>query len=194
MLVPSLRQVAFWTSLLLALCILDATPVHLSAGQPDSSSETDTAVHLVRVTPVLAEGVSTDASPQAVTTRFFLRKETQSGERARQFAMKPRYVIAGEVTGGVGGTTFGTLSSIGSDLSVSVSFNIANELLEAAHDEQLSEDELISLVLGFAIIFSAISGELRRLASSLKSNVLLPSRSARAKTRSASALSSGDRT
>ena len=35
-----------------------------------------------------------------------------------------------QVTGGVGGSTFGTLSSIGSDLSVSVSFNIANELLE----------------------------------------------------------------
>jgi hypothetical protein len=50
-----------------------------------------------------------------------------------------------QVTGGVGGTTFGTLSSIGSDLSVSVSFNIANELLEAAHDEQLAADELGSL-------------------------------------------------
>ena len=34
-----------------------------------------------------------------------------------------------QVTGGVGGTTFGMLSSIGSDLSVSVSFNIASELL-----------------------------------------------------------------
>jgi len=67
-----------------------------------------------------------------------------------------------QVTGGVGGTTFGTLSSIGSDLSVSVSFNIANELLEAAHDEQLSEDELISLVLGFAIIFSAIQSRLNK--------------------------------
>ena len=66
------------------------------------------------------------------------------------------------MTGGVGGTTFGTLSSIGSDLSVSVSFNIANELLEAAHDEQLSEDELISLVLGFAIIFSAIQSRLNK--------------------------------
>ena len=68
-----------------------------------------------------------------------------------------------QVTGGVGGTTFGTLSSIGSDLSVSVSFNIANELLEAAHDEQLSEDELISLVLGFAIIFSAIQSRLNKV-------------------------------
>lgn len=67
-------------------------------------------------------------------------------------------------TGGVGGTTFGALSSIGSDLSVSVSFNIARELLSAASDEQISEDELIGLVLGFTIVFAAlqstISGEL----------------------------------
>lgn len=65
-----------------------------------------------------------------------------------------------DVTGGVGGTTFGALSSIGSDLSVSVSFNIASELLSAANDEQLSEDELIGLVLGFTIVFSALQARL----------------------------------
>tara|TARA_B110000114_G_scaffold185821_1_gene235249 strand:+ start:13832 stop:14461 length:630 start_codon:yes stop_codon:yes gene_type:complete len=64
------------------------------------------------------------------------------------------------VTGGVGGTTFGALSSIGSDLSVSVSFNIASELLSAAGDEQLSEDELIGLVLGFTIVFAALQSRL----------------------------------
>ena len=64
------------------------------------------------------------------------------------------------VTGGVGGTTFGALSSIGSDLSVSVSFSIANELLSAANDEQLSEDELIGLVLGFTIVFTALQTRL----------------------------------
>lgn len=63
-------------------------------------------------------------------------------------------------TGGVGGTTFGALSSIGSDLSVSVSFNIARELLSAAKDEQISEDELIGLVLGFTIIFTALQARL----------------------------------
>ena len=71
---------------------------------------------------------------------------------------------ASSPTGGVGGTAFGALSSIGSDLSVSVSFNIARELLDAAHDEQISEDELIGLVLGFAIILSALQA---RLASEL---------------------------
>ncbi len=64
--------------------------------------------------------------------------------------------------GGVGGTTFGTLSSIGSDLSVSVSFNIAHELLDAADDEQLAADELISLVLGFAIICTAVQSRLNK--------------------------------
>jgi len=63
-------------------------------------------------------------------------------------------------SGGVGGTTFGALSSIGSDLSVSVSFNIARELLSAAHDEQISEDELIGLVLGFAIVFTALQSRI----------------------------------
>jgi len=66
------------------------------------------------------------------------------------------------VVGGVGGTTFGMLSSIGSDLSVSVSFNIARELLDAANDEQIAADELISLVLGFAIIFSAVQSRLNK--------------------------------
>lgn len=66
---------------------------------------------------------------------------------------------------GIGGTTFGALSSIGSDLSVSVSFNIASELLGAASDEQLSEDELIGLVLGFAVIFSAAQAKIAALLS-----------------------------
>ena len=43
---------------------------------------------------------------------------------------------------------------------VSVSFNIASELLAAANDEQLSEDELIGLVLGFTIVFTALQARL----------------------------------
>ena len=74
----------------------------------------------------------------------------------------PTTLAGTQVTGGVGGTTFGTLSSIGSDLSVSVSFNIAHELLDAAEDEQLAADELISLVLGFAIICTAVQSRLNK--------------------------------
>ena len=82
-----------------------------------------------------------------------------------------------QVTGGVGGTTFGMLSSIGSDLSVSVSFNIASELLDAAKDEQIAPDELISLVLGFAIIFSAVQARLKKALEDRRKSVLARARS-----------------
>lgn len=83
-----------------------------------------------------------------------------------------------QVTGGVGGTTFGMLSSIGSDLSVSVSFNIASELLDAAKDEQIAADELISLVLGFAIIFSAVQSRLNKTLADRRKSVIGKARSA----------------
>ena len=87
-----------------------------------------------------------------------------------------------QVTGGVGGTTFGMLSSIGSDLSVSVSFNIASELLAAANDEQIAADELISLVLGFAIIFSAVQARLNKTLGDRRKSVVEQARS-KARTR-----------
>jgi hypothetical protein len=74
----------------------------------------------------------------------------------------PTTLAGTQVMGGVGGTTFDMLSSIGSDLSVSVSFNIARELLDAAEDEQLAADELISLVMGFAIILTAVKSRLNK--------------------------------
>ena len=43
---------------------------------------------------------------------------------------------------------------------MSVSFNIARELLSAANDEQINEDELIGLVLGFTIVFAALQARL----------------------------------
>lgn len=66
---------------------------------------------------------------------------------------------------GLGGTALGTLSGIGSDLSISVSFSIANELLAAAEDEQLTSDELIAIVLGFAIVLTAIQSRLGKFIS-----------------------------
>lgn len=80
------------------------------------------------------------------------------------------------VTGGMGGTTFGMLSSIGSDLSVSVSFNIARELLEGANDMQLGEDELIGLVLGFAIVITALQSWLAKSLRERQSSVLAKAR------------------
>ena len=50
----------------------------------------------------------------------------------------------------------GALTAVGSDLAFSVSFAIAQELLNAATEAHLSEEELISLVLALSIILSAI--------------------------------------
>ena len=88
----------------------------------------------------------------------------------------PTTLAGTQVIGGVGGTTFGTLSSIGSDLSVSVSFNIAHELLDAAHDEQLAADELISLVLGFAIILTAVQSRLSKALADRRASAIASAR------------------
>ena len=52
--------------------------------------------------------------------------------------------------------TTGALGSLGSDLAFSVSFGIANELLDAAKEAHLSEDELIGIVLALSVILSAV--------------------------------------
>ncbi len=88
----------------------------------------------------------------------------------------PTTLAGTQVIGGVGGTTFGTLSSIGSDLSVSVSFNIAHELLDAAEDEQLAADELISLVLGFAIICTAVQSRLNKALDDRRASAIASAR------------------
>jgi hypothetical protein len=81
------------------------------------------------------------------------------------------------VTGGTGGTTFSLLSSIGSDLSVSVSFNIAREMLEGANDLQMGEDELIGLVLGFAMVVAAVQSRLSKALRERQSRAVAKARS-----------------
>ena len=53
------------------------------------------------------------------------------------------------------------LSTIGSDLSVSVSFVIAREMLEGATEAQMTDDELIAIVLGLSIVFTAIESSVQ---------------------------------
>lgn len=62
------------------------------------------------------------------------------------------------------------LGSLGSDLAFSVSFGIGQELLSAAREAQMSEDELVAAVLILSIVFTALprtfrvgTGELRKL-------------------------------
>ena len=88
-----------------------------------------------------------------------------SSSRALSLAAAVSSLFDMTSTGGLGGTTFTALSGIGSDLSVSVSFSIANELLSAASDEQLAEEELVSLMLGFAVVASALQAATRRAVS-----------------------------
>lgn len=48
------------------------------------------------------------------------------------------------------------LSSLGGDLTFSVSWSVASELLDAAKEAQLGEAELIAIVLGLSIVLSAL--------------------------------------
>tara|TARA_B100001094_G_scaffold86364_1_gene82722 strand:+ start:2261 stop:2722 length:462 start_codon:yes stop_codon:yes gene_type:complete len=50
----------------------------------------------------------------------------------------------------------GTLNSLGSDLAFSVSFSIATQLLEAANEMFLSEEELVAMVLAISVILGAV--------------------------------------
>ena len=57
--------------------------------------------------------------------------------------------------------TADTLSALGGDLTFSVSWSVASELLDAAREAQLGEAELIAIVLGLSVILSALPDGLR---------------------------------
>jgi hypothetical protein len=81
---------------------------------------------------------------------------------------------------GAGGASLGALTSIGSDLSVSVSFQVATELLAAAHETDMKDDELVGMVLGVAIALSALNKMLEyvrkeRIESQLRKQTCSPS-------------------
>ena len=48
------------------------------------------------------------------------------------------------------------LGALGSDLAFSVSFGIARELLDAATEAGISEDELVAVVLALSVAFAAL--------------------------------------
>lgn len=72
-------------------------------------------------------------------------------------------------------TTVGALGSLGSDLAFSVSFGIANELLDAAKEANLSEDELIGIVLAVTVLLAALPSSVasvrRQFDSAMRGNV-----------------------
>tara|TARA_Y100000768_G_scaffold330515_1_gene269263 strand:- start:11835 stop:12299 length:465 start_codon:yes stop_codon:yes gene_type:complete len=61
-----------------------------------------------------------------------------------------------------------TLGALGSDLAFSVSFGIARELLDAAKESGISEDELVAVVFALSVAFSAFPRAFSRLFRELK--------------------------
>lgn len=64
--------------------------------------------------------------------------------------------------------TAAALGSLGSDLSFSVSFGIGRELLDAAQEAQMSEDELIASVLIVSIVMTALPRTFRSMSKLLR--------------------------
>lgn len=60
-----------------------------------------------------------------------------------------------------------TLSSLGADLTFSVSWSVARELLDGASESQLGEDELIGIVLGVSVVLTALPKVLMSLSAEL---------------------------
>jgi hypothetical protein len=65
------------------------------------------------------------------------------------------------------------LGSLGSDLAFSVSFGIGQELLSAAREAQMSEDELVASVMILSIVFAALPRTFRVATSELRKLGLL---------------------
>jgi len=62
--------------------------------------------------------------------------------------------------------TSAALANIGADLSVSLSFVIANELVAAAREQQVGDDELVAMLVGFVVVAVSLRGGLQRLSHS----------------------------
>ena len=58
-------------------------------------------------------------------------------------------------------TTASTLSNIGSDISVSLSFSLANEFINAAREEQLGDDELCAILISLVVTLTSLAGWLQ---------------------------------
>ena len=57
-------------------------------------------------------------------------------------------------------STAEALGALGSDLAFTVSFGIARELLDAARDSQIGDEELIGIVLALSVVLGALPGSL----------------------------------
>ena len=56
------------------------------------------------------------------------------------------------------GVTNSALSSIGADLSVSISFSVASEFIAAAREAQMGDDELVSILVTIVVGVTSLRG------------------------------------
>jgi hypothetical protein len=64
-----------------------------------------------------------------------------------------------------------TLDALGTDLAFTISFGIARELLDAATEAGISEDELVAVVLGLSVAFAALPRSISVLTLELRERV-----------------------
>lgn len=62
----------------------------------------------------------------------------------------------------------GALSALSSDLAFSVSFAVAGELLDAAQESGISEDELVATVLALSVLAAALPRTAKTLANEVR--------------------------
>jgi len=67
------------------------------------------------------------------------------------------------------------LSSLGADLSVSISFSVANEFIAAAREAQMGNDELVAMLVAVVVVVTSakrfVDSVAKRLASGAKKRV-----------------------
>lgn len=66
-----------------------------------------------------------------------------------------------------GAITSGALSNIGADLSVSISFSVANEFIGAARDAQMGDDELVAVLVTTVVLVTSAKRLVDRLSKRL---------------------------
>ena len=68
-----------------------------------------------------------------------------------------------------GTVTTGALSNLGADLSVSISFSVANELIDAARDSQMGDDELVAVLVTLVVGVTSAKRLVDRLSKAIAS-------------------------
>ena len=64
------------------------------------------------------------------------------------------------------------LSNLGADLSVSISFSVANELIAAAREAQLGDDELVAILVTTVVVVTSVKQLIDRGSRALASGVV----------------------